>query len=212
MARQRAPLQSYGWGTPDQGWAGATPELLFTLHGNRFETMALAGTARSEDRDVFAVDEKEIREHEYVAQTLVSKLLDLGQLRRQNREILDLGPIVHFLTMIQVDLHQPVSPEVLLKKLHPTPALGPLPRTHGTLELLLDWRKRLHCPPAFGAPFGLWDEGRFDGIVAIRGIWWHDRHLQIPAGCGVIEASRLVNEWRELRLKREAVKQFLAHP
>jgi menaquinone-specific isochorismate synthase len=31
----------------------------------------------------------------------------------------------------------------------------------------------------------------------------------LPAGCGIIEASRLVNEWRELRLKREAVKRFL---
>jgi len=211
MARKGTPLQSYGWGTPDRGWAGATPELLFSLDGKRFESMALAGTARSEDRDVFAVDEKEIREHEYVAQTLVSKLLDFGKLRRHGREILDLGPIVHFLTLIQLDLNEAISPDVLLKKLHPTPALGPLPRTDGTLQLLLDWRRRLDCPPAFGAPFGLWDEGRFDGIVAIRGIWWEDRHLQIPAGCGVIEASRLVNEWRELRLKREAVKQFLCH-
>ena len=212
MARQRAPLHSYGWGNPGSGWAGATPELLFSLAGTRLETMALAGTARSEDRDVFAVDEKEIREHEYVAQTLVSKLLGLGKLKRQAREILDLGPIVHFLTLIQVDLHSEMSPADLLRRLHPTPALGPLPRTEGTMERLLEWRNRLDCPPAFGAPFGLWDEGRFDGIVAIRGVWWEGNRLRIPAGCGVIEASRLVNEWRELRLKREAVKRFLNAP
>ena len=43
----------------------------------------------------------------------------------------------------------------------------------------------------------------------MRGIWWRGDQLRLPAGCGVIEASRLVNEWRELRLKREAVKQAL---
>jgi menaquinone-specific isochorismate synthase len=212
MARQPAPLQSYGWAGPDSGFAGATPEQLFSLDGSMLETMALAGTARSEDRDVFAVDEKEIREHEYVAQTLVSKLLDFGKLERRSREILDLGPIVHFLTMIRVDLHARMTPDELVHRLHPTPALGPLPRTDGTVERLLEWRRRLGCPAGFGAPFGLWDKGRFDSIVSIRGVWWNGQQLSIPAGCGIIEASRLVNEWRELRLKREAVKRFLVLP
>ena len=212
MTRQTSPLHSYGWLQRDSGFAGATPELLFSLHGDRLETMALAGTARSEDREVFAVDEKEIREHEYVAQTLVSKLLDLGRIERSAREILDLGSIVHFLTVIGLDLQSPQTPEDLLRRLHPTPALGPLPRTAETLSLLLDWRHRLSCPPQFGAPFGLWDQGQFDAVVAIRGIWWQDENLMLPAGCGIIEASRLVNEWRELRLKREAVKRFLLPP
>ena len=212
MTRQSAPLYSYGWVDSDSGFAGATPELLFSMKGTRLETMALAGTARSEDREVFAVDEKEIREHEYVAQTLVSKLLDLGRVERLSREILDLGPIVHFLTTIGLDLSSPQIAEDLLKRLHPTPALGPLPRTDETLERLLDWRQRLACPLQFGAPFGLWDDGRFDAIVAIRGIWWDGRQLMLPAGCGIIEPSRLVNEWRELRLKLEAVKRFLARP
>lgn len=209
MTRQSSPLYSYGWVNHDSGFAGATPELLFSLNGKRLETMALAGTARSEDREVFAVDEKEIREHEYVAQTLVSKLLGLGHVERLGREILDLGPIVHFLTTIRLDLDATMPAEDLLRRLHPTPALGPLPRTDETLSKLLEWRQRLACPLQFGAPFALWDEGRFDAIVAIRGIWWDGEELKLPTGCGIIEASRLVNEWRELRLKREAVKRFL---
>lgn len=209
MMRQPAPLHSYGWSEGARGFAGATPELLFSLHGSRLETMALAGTAKSDDREVFAVDEKEIREHEYVAQTLVAKLLDLGQVERFPREILDLGTIVHFLTLIRLEIESALTPEDLLRRLHPTPALGPLPRTAETLALLLDWRERLGCPAEFGAPFGLWDNGRFDAVVCIRGIWWNDARLMLPAGCGVIEPSRLVNEWRELRLKREAVKRYL---
>lgn len=210
MLRQHPPLVSYGWIDGDAGFAGATPELLFSLSGNRVQTMALAGTARSEDSEVFAVDEKEIREHEYVAQTLVSKLVGLGNIERRSREILDLGSIVHFLTLIGLELHQPLAPDDLLRRLHPTPALGPLPRTAETLSLLLDWRQRLRCPAEFGAPFGLWEDGGFEAVVAIRGLWWNGCDLRLPAGCGMIEASRLVNEWRELRLKREAVKRFLS--
>lgn len=210
MWRRRPPLFSYGWQSAREGFAGATPELLLSLANNRLTTMALAGTARSEDSDVFAVDEKEIREHEYVAQTLVAKLMDFGVLERHPREILPLGSIVHFLTRLTVDLRQSLAPADWIRKLHPTPALGSLPRTTSTLSRLLEWRTRLGCPPAFGAPFGVWENGHFRAVVAIRGVWWHDHHLQIPAGCGIIEASRLVNEWRELRLKREAVKAFLS--
>jgi menaquinone-specific isochorismate synthase len=209
MAGQTAPLHSYGWIAGDTGFAGATPELLFSLRDHRLETMALAGTARREDEEVFGVDEKEIREHEYVAQTLVAKLLDLGPLRRRERKVLRLGSIVHFLTGISVELEAVQEPSRLLRRLHPTPALGPLPRTDETMSMLAGWRERLGCPKEFGAPFGVWEQGGFEAVVAIRGIWWSGRDVLLPAGCGMIEASRLVNEWRELRLKREAVKRFL---
>jgi hypothetical protein len=157
-------------------------------------------------RDVLAVDEKEIREHEYVAQSLVSKLGDLGRVRRGPRGIMELGSIVHFHTPFEVDLSGNESPDSLVRRLHPTPALGPLPRTSETLEQLIGWRRRLGSPDDFGAPFGAIIDGEFHALVAIRGVWWNERELLLPAGCGVIEASRLVNEWRELRLKREAVK------
>ena len=209
IASQRPPLHAYGWVESDSGFAGATPELLLSMRGLHLETMALAGTARQEDEAVFGVDEKEIREHEYVAQTLVAKLLDLGQLNRKDREVMRLGSIIHFLTGISVKLESQQEPHRLLRRLHPTPALGPLPRTHHTMAMLNDWRKRLGCPVEFGAPFGVWDHGAFEAVVAIRGLWWQNNEIALPAGCGIIEASRLVNEWRELRLKREAVKRFL---
>jgi menaquinone-specific isochorismate synthase len=210
MASQGAPLYSYGWACDGRGFAGATPELLFSLDGLGLESMALAGTARCEDEAVFGVDEKEIREHEYVAQTLISKLLDLGTLHRGERRVLRLGSIIHFLTEISVDLKAPQDTKQLLRMLHPTPALGPLPRTDETMDMLRGWRDLLGCPREFGAPFGVWDCGKFEAIVAIRGLWWDGGRILLPAGCGIIEVSRLVNEWRELRLKREAVKAFIS--
>lgn len=203
------PFHTYGWRREGLGFCGATPEVLFELEGKTLGTMALAGTARAEEREVFAVDGKEIREHEFVAQTLVAKLSDIGEVARATREIMDLGQLVHFYTPIEVELFSERTVDELIKRLHPTPALGPLPRTHETMLMLNSWRDRLGCPPCFGAPFGLLKDGIFTSVVAIRGVHWQGEKVSVPSGCGVIEASRLVNEWRELRLKREAVKDIL---
>lgn len=197
---------TYGWSLGGKGFCGGTPELLFELQGLDLKTMALAGTAKFDEKEVFAVDGKEIREHEFVAQTLVAKLSDIGQVKRAERSILDLGKLVHFYTPIEVELFSSHGVDELIRKLHPTPALGPLPRHLETLSMLTEWRERLDCPAYFGAPFGLLKDGFFNAVVAIRGVHWQEGELAIPSGCGVIEASRLMNEWRELRLKREAVK------
>lgn len=214
-SRLASGMRLFGWGEGEAGLLSATPEQLFHLQGGLLSTMALAGTARSEERELFGVDEKEIREHEFVAQTLMAKLADFGMVRRKDRQILDLGELIHFHTPIEVELYRSESPENLVRRLHPTPALGPLPRTSETLATLYDWRSRLGCPGWFGAPFGLYHEGSFEALVGIRMTLWQGNQVQIPAGCGVIEPSRLVNEWREVRLKREAVKRvfgFLPQP
>jgi len=202
----REPHSAYGFIDGDEGFCGASPECLLSVSGRTLHTMALAGTARIEEKEVLAADEKEIREHEYVAQTLVAKLGDLGTVRRGPRGLMELGSIVHFHTPIEVELFNGPTMDSLVKRLHPTPALGPLPRTPDTMEQLVSWRRRLGTPEDFGAPFGAWVDGEFHVLVMIRGVWWQGRGIALPAGCGVIEASRLVNEWRELRLKRDAVK------
>lgn len=197
----------YAWVQGDSGFCGLTPEVLFNLRKGRLNTMALAGTAKADEREVFAFDDKEIREHEFVAQTLVSKLSDIGMVTKKERNVLDLGALVHFHTPIEVFLYGDRNIDELIKRLHPTPALGPLPRTQETMDDLVRWRDMLDCPVYFGAPFGVIDSGVFHAVVTIRGVHWKGDEIAIPSGCGVIEASRLVNEWRELGLKRDAVKR-----
>ena len=199
-------LRPYAWIDGEEGVVGLSPELLFQLDAGTLHVMALAGTARVEESEAFGVDEKEIREHEFVAQTLLAKLSGLGATMRHPREIMDLGRLVHFHSGIDVDLKDRESVDRLVRLLHPTPALGPLPRTEETMKSLIGWRRRLGCPPWFGSPFGLWNDGAFEALVAIRMIHWRGKGVEVPSGCGVIEESRLVNEWRELRLKRESVR------
>lgn len=200
------PYYSYGWSHKSGGFAGATPELLMSMKKGRLKTMALAGTARRTEVALFAVDEKEIREHEFVAATMVAKFSDVGMVRREARRIMELEHLIHFHTPIAVELYRNEDPATLVSLLHPTPALGSLPRSQETMAQLISWRKRLRCPPYFGAPFGFWDKGVFTCIVTIRGLHWDAQDVMVPSGCGVIGESRLLNEWRELALKRGAVK------
>jgi menaquinone-specific isochorismate synthase len=203
-------LQGYGYRVGDKGMIGLSPETLFTIEDGLFTTMALAGTAPRHEMGQFPSDDKEIREHELVADYLCERLAPLGEVRRGKRMILDLGTIVHFLTNIQVRLddHDPDIGE-LMALMHPTPALGACPRGDGALRKLSSYRERLKAPPEFGAPFGLWYREKFQSLVAIRHVSWDGTSVCLPSGVGLVRGSRFDREWRELGLKRNSVKALL---
>ena len=203
-------LWGYGFRFGESGSVGLTPERLFSFSGGYLETMALAGTAPRHEAGQFLTDPKEIREHEFVATYLVEKLAELGEIKREMRVMLDLGSIVHFLSRIQVKLREPVPGiDDLIRHMHPTPALGAYPRGDGALRDLMSVRRRLGAPEHFGAPFGAFHQGDFHSVVAIRNVSWSGNDVFLPSGCGIIRESRFDREWRELALKRNAVKSLL---
>ena len=93
----------YAWWTEQEGFCGATPETLFHQQGRRLTTMALAGTARPEDEGVFINDDKEIREHEIVAGSILSRLSPYGSVTRTARSVLNLDTLIHFATYLTLE-------------------------------------------------------------------------------------------------------------
>ncbi len=206
------PEETWGYGFREggRGMIGASPEQLFTLENGCLETMALAGTAPKHEAGDFPTDPKEIREHELVADYLEEKLSTLGPVERDQRGLLDLGSIVHFLTRIRVQLESETADlGKLVKLMHPTPALGACPRGEGALLKLIEYRHRLGVPAGFGAPFGALYDGKFISVVAIRNVSWDGREVFLPSGVGLVRGSRFDREWRELALKRNSVKSLL---
>lgn len=204
-----APLHAYGWLNGGNGFAGATPEIFLEKDSNQLRCMALAGTARGAGQDAgFSADPKEAHEHELVAQWIIGQCQALGEVTARPRQVLTVGALQHLLTLIDVRLTGPEQPSIteLIRMLHPTPAMGVYPRDAGLLQQLQLHRQRLKVPPHFGAPFGLWHEGRFVSVAAIRGLFWREKLMQLPSGCGVVGESVFDHEWRELRRKREAVR------
>lgn len=189
------------------GCAGMTPETLFTLRGRNLQTMALAGTARTAEQEDFEHDAKQIREHEIVADSLRLRLAAWGEVRGGPREVLNIGGLIHFITRFEVELEATPDPAELVRALHPTPAMGILPRSAENLAALHAWRRQLDVPDTFGAPFGVQWSGGMQMVVTIRGLWWTPDRVLLPAGCGIVDGSALDREWRELGLKRRWVKQ-----
>jgi menaquinone-specific isochorismate synthase len=206
--REALSCWGYGYCENDDGFAGATPECLFSLRGTRLQTMALAGTAKPAEQAGFEADTKEIREHQLVVESVATKLKALGDVRCGPREILNVGDMLHFITRFEVEIDRP-DPEPLLRLLHPTPAIGVVPATPQSIERLLEWRRQLAAPPHFGAPFGVRWDGGLHMVVAIRCVSWTGDDVFLPSGCGIVEASQLEREWRELALKRAWVKHAL---
>ena len=164
--------------------------------------MALA-TARHDERRLFALDEKEIREHEFVAQTLISKLSDLGMVIEEiaTSLIWSLDPLSN--------AHQgralPIRRNSTLMEITSDPGSWIPPRTRESCDSCMSgvngWGARLSLGRrlVYGAMEIAW----------WLSAWWRDGDdFMLPSGCGVIHESRLVNEWRELALKRGAVRDL----
>ena len=205
------PAPEIRW-TEREGFCGITPETLFHQQSRRLETMALAGTARPEDEGVFINDDKEIREHEIVAGSILSRLSPFGSVTRTARSVLNLGTLIHFVTYLTLESDEQHTPAHWIRLLHPTPALGSQPRTENTLAQLDDWRSRLRCPLHFGAPFGFLEDGDFFCLVGIRSLYWQGQRLALCTGGGVVASSTLTHEWRELKLKRDTVRRSFHLP
>lgn len=213
LLQRIATATNCGWGyarvNGDTGFAGITPELLFEQNGQTLQTMALAGTAKPGDDETFLRDSKEIEEHEIVVRFIEEILSSAGTVSRGQRGIYETSGLRHFRTPLSASLSADLGADELVRLLHPTPAVGCLPRTPEWLAKLREYRAMLKVPGFFGAPFGFAHEGTVHMTVAIRGIGWQDKELSLSSGCGVVGGSAFDHEWRELRLKRESVARML---
>jgi menaquinone-specific isochorismate synthase len=45
--------------------------------------------------------------------------------------------------------------------------------------------------------------------VAIRNAQWFEGSIHIGAGCGIVPQSLLKNEWKEIQLKMQSIKNIL---
>lgn len=187
---------------------GASPERLFRRQGRTLVTEALAGTrprgATDAEDDALSAElignRKDLDEHGLVARTIRESL---GPLCRDLRasdgpRVLKLRHLQHLHTCIEGELHAWVSDAMLLRSLHPTPAVGGLPR-EGALEAIS--RLESFDRGWYAAPVGWIGEDACEFAVAIRcGLVGGDK-LCLYAGAGVVRGSSAEDEWRELDVK-----------
>ncbi len=194
--------------SPSLSFLGATPELLFKREGLFVTTEAIAGTRKKgrnpeeEKRleEELLCDPKENLEFGFVKEALETILLPLseeGNWQGKNR-IIKTAHLQHLYNQLQVKLKTPLSDDELIKKLHPTPALGGNPRKNA-LELLKilepfdrGW---------YGAPIGVISSKKSAFYVAIRSALLKESAIHLFAGLGIVKGSCPKKEWEELNAK-----------
>jgi menaquinone-specific isochorismate synthase len=201
-------LRAYGYSHGRHGMAGATPEVLFESEAHGYRTMALAGTSGVTGAEELLSDPKERREHRLVVDDIVRRLAPFGNVEIGPLGLLRLPSITHLMTPIffaETGVEK-MSFTDMVRRLHPTAALGVSPRTEAGERWLREMDRGIKRR-TFGAPFGLEREDRSAiALVAIRNVQWHGENLRIGSGAGLLPESRLEREFQELRQKRDQVK------
>ncbi len=188
---------------------GATPERLVRLRAQEANVMALAGSAPrgstpEEDRRIgerLQASAKDRIEHAVVVDALRAALADVAPAVFANPipELLRLQNVQHLHTGLAVKLSHRRTVLELVARLHPSPAVGGVPR-----DAALRWiREREGLDRGwYAAPVG-WVNRRGEGefAVAIRSALLYDEEALLYAGCGIVADSDPDQEYAESWLK-----------
>lgn len=201
----------------DSCFLGASPERLVEFRDGRLATCALAGSAPrsgnpSEDDRLgrgLLRSAKDRHEHALVVDGLrtalapVCRALDVPAEPRLHK----LRHVQHLITPICASPANDVQLLTLLQRLHPTAAVGGLPRDRAMAYI----RDREGLGRGwYAGPVG-WIDDRGEGefAVALRSALVQDGHATLFAGCGLVGDSRAESEYRESEIKMRSMAAAL---
>jgi menaquinone-specific isochorismate synthase len=200
-----------------QSFIGASPERLVRVADGRLHTEALAGTAARGDGaredarlgQSLLTSEKDLREHAHVVDAIRRRLAALGL-------VLDpvgtpglrvLPNLQHLQTPLTAALPATVHLLDIVSALHPTPAVGGVPREPAMAFI------REHEPFArelYAGAIGYFDhQGEGEFFVGLRAGLVDGRRARLFAGAGIVAGSDPEAERRETELKFAALRDAI---
>ncbi|MCL6269443.1 isochorismate synthase [Sansalvadorimonas sp. 2012CJ34-2] len=199
-----------------QCFFGASPERLYRRNGQTLDSEALAGTAPrgltpAQDRRLASAllsDDKNRRENSLVLQAVRHALQSCSESVEPISEmsLIRLKSVQHLRQMIRAKLKPGVTDGMLLKLLHPTPAVGGVPKDRA-LEQLATIEN--HARGWYAAPFGCIGNDQAEFAVALRCVFLNGRNLSLYSGAGLVCGSDANAEWAELDSKLRTVQSLL---
>ncbi len=204
----------------DRCFLGATPERLLRVHGGQVSTGAVAGSARRgatphEDRmlgQALLASPKDRIEHAVAVEAIRAAMLascdDVTAAPAPS--LLRLSNVQHLHTPLWGRLRDPLGLLELAGRLHPTPAVGGVPR-----EAALAWiaRREGFARGWYAGPVGWLDAvGNGEFSVAIRSALLRGDRATLFAGCGIVADSDPEAEYAESCLKLRPLADALEVP
>jgi len=218
--RRRYPTCAvFAFGVGERTFFGASPEKLVALHGNRVDTVALAGTVprgADEAEDIALAAEmlgwsKTRSEHGFVVDDITQRLATLGLVGATPEvpEVMKLARVQHLRTPIsaRVERGNGDSDDIdvlrIASVLHPTPAVGGTPT-----ENALEWIREHESFDRgwYAAPVGWCDlDGNGELRVALRSALAGPDGVDLFAGAGIVADSVPDDELGETGMKLRAL-------
>ena len=196
---------------------GASPELLISQKDHKLSSHPLAGTMSlatpTESAEQLLTSSKDLNEHRLVVDDLARSLSPLVSdlMVPDMPSIVTLRSVAHLGTLLTARARTGAGPDYLLEllsALHPTPAVGGVPR-RAALEAIERYEgpRRNYFAGALG-----WLNASGDGewVLGIRGAMLQGNHCELTAGAGVVADSTPRGEAQETRSKLRSVLEAVA--
>jgi len=201
------------------GFVGASPELLVRRRGDRVLSRPMAGTATrgitpaDDERMVaaLAASPKEAEEHALVVRAVREALepVCIDLVAGAHPDAVRLATVTHLATTVAGHLVEPAPSALgLVGLLHPTPAVGGLPRADALTAIA---ELEAFDRGLYAGPVG-WVDSRGDGdwAVALRCARIDGARACLVAGAGIMADSDPDAEWDETEAKLEPMLRALA--
>ena len=204
IQKMRPDFYLYGhWNFAQQEfYIGCSPEFLFEKNKKDLYSCAIAGTFLKSEFAEKTVPFKKIREEHEITRDEIKKILNqFAKFEKQNEIIVEHELFTHLKTNFKFKLENTLHIDDLIKKLHPSPALGCFPKN----KLLEQTAERLfYSRQYYGAPFGFFGKKTlFIGLI--RGIYLNQKKLIVYCGGGITSQSQIQEEWKEILAKLQSV-------
>ena len=202
-----------------KSFIGSSPEKLLQIRKGVISTEAIAGSSsrgREPIQDAqlgmeLLVSEKNLREHFLVKESILKRLKVMGIKTScdERPRLLALTNVQHLMTKIKGVISSDIHILEIAAGLHPTPAVGGQPREFAVPRIreLEGFERGLYA--------GLlgWFNSNNDGdlIVGLRSAQFNKDSVDVFAGAGIVNGSKIEEETAEIELKRQAIMKSLMH-
>ncbi|MCD8400557.1 isochorismate synthase [Tenacibaculum finnmarkense] len=202
---------TYVWYHPKVGmWLGATPETLVEIKGQQFKTMSLAGTQVFKGTTNVIWQPKELEEQQFVTDYITDKLSEIcNSLEKGEVKTAKAGNLLHLKTLISGKMT--TKNAVLIKKLHPTPAVCGVPLEASKAFILKNENYNRAYYTGFLGELNLNETSKNTSelFVNLRCMEIKKDIAVLFIGGGITKESNPESEWLETVSKSETMKKVL---
>lgn len=201
----------YCWFHPKVGlWIGASPEQLLKIDSQKMSTVSLAGTQKADGNDNVEWGDKEKTEQQIVTNSIIQDVEnELTEYKISNPYSYKAGNLVHLKTDIEGVLKPNFKLNLILEKLHPTPAVCGFPKKSARDFILKNEGYNRRFYSGFFGEINLDNYSKTVLHVNLRCMQIENKTAHLYIGCGITQDSVPEMEWIETVNKAVTMKKII---